>query len=112
MLARDNNTDSMMFGLKELIELIDELRLAGYDIGTQQYISAQNLLLTLAARGQLPANPRDLQTWLAPLLCSSPKEQDHFYQHYKQWLERHLHLLTGVSFVPGFSLSLLAFCLL
>src|SRR5260370_23165024 len=57
---------------------------------------AKAVLLALPARGKLPANPRDLETWLAPLLCSSSKEQDHLYQHCQQWLERQPHLLEGV----------------
>jgi len=83
-----------MLGIDDLIDLIDELRLAGYQIGTQQYIYAQDLLLALEANQQLPASPVELRTFLAPILCSSPKEQAHFYQHYDQWLERHPHLRT------------------
>lgn len=73
----------------DLIEFIDELRLAGYDISTQQYIGAQNLLLALAANGHLPSDPRALHTWLAPVLCSSPREQNNFYRRFDRWIAQH-----------------------
>jgi hypothetical protein len=68
-----------------LIVFIDQLRLAGYDIGAQQYINAQNLLLSLADRGQWPEDVRSLRTWLAPILCSSPREQENFYRRFDVW---------------------------
>lgn len=77
------------FDLNSLIELTDALRLAGYDIGTQQYIAAQNLLTALAANEQLPSDPRELRTWLAPILCSSPREQDSFYRQFDAWVANH-----------------------
>ncbi len=75
-----------LIDVDDLIEFIDELRLAGYDISTQQYIGAQNLLLALAANGHLPSDPRALQTWLAPVLCSSPREQNNFYRRFDRWI--------------------------
>jgi TonB family protein len=81
-----------MLDLEELIDLIEELRLAGYNIGAQQYSAAQNLLLALATRGRLPAEPHGLVTLLAPILCSAPKEQENFYRHFADWLARHPHL--------------------
>ncbi len=78
----------MTLGLEDLIRLIDDLRLAGYDIGTQQYINAQRLLIALAAHGRHPANVSELSTLLAPVFCSSPKEQENFYEHFQQWLAR------------------------
>ena len=36
----------------QLVELLDELRWAGYDLGTGQYIAAQDLVLALVARGE------------------------------------------------------------
>lgn len=80
---------TVTFDLNSLIELMDELRLAGYDIGTAQYIAAQDLLIELAARGQMPADPRQLRTWLAPIVCSSPREQDTFYRQFDSWVANH-----------------------
>ncbi|MFL6209225.1 MAG: hypothetical protein ACJ74W_10270 [Pyrinomonadaceae bacterium] len=83
-----------MLDLEELIDLIEELRLAGYNVGAQQYSAAQDLLLALATRGRLPAEPHGLATWLAPILCSGPKEQENFYRHFTDWLARRPHLTT------------------
>ncbi|MFN7929265.1 MAG: transglycosylase SLT domain-containing protein [Blastocatellia bacterium] len=74
--------------LEDLLALAEELRQAGFDLSTQQYIAAQNLLLALASRGQLPDDPHELQTWLAPIFCSSPREQEEFYQRFDLWLAR------------------------
>jgi len=81
-----------LIDVDDLIEFIDELRLAGYDISTQQYIGAQNLLLGLAANGHLPPDPRALHTWLAPVLCSSPREQENFYRRFDRWVTRNPRL--------------------
>ncbi|HJZ79697.1 MAG TPA: carboxypeptidase-like regulatory domain-containing protein, partial [Pyrinomonadaceae bacterium] len=78
--------------IQNLIDLIDELRYAGYDIGTQQYIAAQNLLIALAARGELPQDLRSLRTWLAPVICSSPREQENFYRYFDRWIASHPEL--------------------
>ncbi|MGH7450267.1 MAG: hypothetical protein ACRENG_02905, partial [bacterium] len=69
-----------------LIAFIDGLRRDGYNIGTEQYVAAQDLLLALAANGQWPHSARRLKTLLAPILCTSPKEQEDFYYRFKQWL--------------------------
>jgi hypothetical protein len=54
------------------------LRFAGYNLGATQYIAAQDLILTLAAQGQLPSELAELRLFLAPILCHSPKEQAEF----------------------------------
>jgi hypothetical protein len=78
--------------LEDLVRLIDDLRLAGYDVGTQQYINAQRLLLALAAHGRHPERPQDLRPLLAPLFCSSPREQESFYEYFPRWLALQPHL--------------------
>lgn len=79
---------------KQLNSIIDELRLIGFNIGTEQYFAAQNLLLALAAQGKLSDEPRNLKTWLAPVLCASPKEQETFYQYFEKWLSRQAQALS------------------
>jgi uncharacterized protein with von Willebrand factor type A (vWA) domain len=71
-----------------LLNFIDDLRVAGYNIGLEQYIAVQNLILALTAQGRLPAKLADLQTFLAPILCHSPKEQEDFAQHFADWARR------------------------
>ena len=56
-----------LFG--DLIQLIDELRLAGFNVGIEQYVTVQNLLLKLAGDRSLPTQPGDLKNLLAPILC-------------------------------------------
>ena len=73
--------------LAQLIEFIDELRRSGFSIGTQQYFAVHDLLIALAAHGRLPKAPEGLKTWLAPILCASPKEQESFYREFDHWLE-------------------------
>ncbi|HEX4949769.1 MAG TPA: hypothetical protein VFZ34_24100, partial [Blastocatellia bacterium] len=75
--------------VEHLIDLAEELRLAGYEISTQQYIAAQDLLIALAARNHLPTDPQRLRTLLAPLFCSSPSEQEDFYRRFAIWVQRH-----------------------
>jgi hypothetical protein len=75
------------FGFKsdDLLDFIDDLRRYGYRITPEQCISAQNLVLALAAFG----NPNDLasrlHTYLGPILCTSPEEQESFEQYFNQW---------------------------
>src|SRR5882724_3429784 len=89
-----NESTAANLDLSHLVNLIDELRAAGYDISTQQYIGAQNLLIALAARGELPRDLRSLRTWLAPVICSSPREQENFYRYFDRWVTRHPELTT------------------
>ncbi|HEW98013.1 MAG TPA: LysM peptidoglycan-binding domain-containing protein, partial [Beggiatoa sp.] len=79
------NTDILT---KELINFIEKLRFAGYNIGETQYIAAQDLILILAAQGKLPTEQTELRQFLAPILCHSPKEQAEFETHFNQWVRQ------------------------
>lgn len=74
-----------------LVDLIDELRAAGYNIDLTHYMAAQDLLLALAARGVTLDPPQRLQGLLRPLLCSSPAEQAEFPHHFDRWAYRLSH---------------------
>lgn len=80
---------------EELFELIDEFRRLGHGISPEQYIAAQDLLVALAAQGLLPSHPAKLRTLLAPILCSTPKEQEYFYRFFHEWLLQHPHLTAS-----------------
>src|SRR5262245_56495887 len=71
-----------------LIDLADELRRAGYDIGIEQQIAAQDLVLTLTAAGRLPTHAEEWQALLAPIFCSSPIEQEEFGRRFERVLKR------------------------
>ena len=73
-----------------LPDLIDELRDAGYAIGIEQYVAAEDLLLTLAARGGLPDDPGRYRTLLGPIFCKSAQEQEDFQARYDRWIAQDL----------------------
>ena len=73
---------------QSLIELLDELKHAGYNIGVEQYIAAQDLLLALIAQSEQLDEPEILSSLLGPLLCSSPTEQIDFQYRFHQWAKR------------------------
>src|SRR3990172_3694822 len=71
-----------------LIDFIDSLRDAGYNIGVSQYISAQDLILALTAGSpESFVPPQRLGSLLGPLFCSSPSEQEDFQYRYNNWLK-------------------------
>ena len=78
---------------QQLIHFIDHLRHCGYHIGIEQFTSAQDLILALAAQGQLPTQLSRLRTLLAPILCHSPKEQAEFQYHFDNWIQQ-LEIVT------------------
>jgi|GEM_PF-3089628 len=81
---------------QSLVDLIDELKEAGYNIGVAQYIAAQDLLLALIAQS-IPLNrPEILRNYLGPLLCSSPTDQADFQYRFDQWAER-IGLTSGTE---------------
>jgi hypothetical protein len=53
----DVSTGPAWLRLGALIELIDELREAGYPVGVSQYVAAQDLILALIARGENLEHP-------------------------------------------------------
>ncbi|MCP4701137.1 MAG: SUMF1/EgtB/PvdO family nonheme iron enzyme, partial [Gammaproteobacteria bacterium] len=70
-----------------LYELIEDLRLSGYNIGAAQHIVAQNLLLALEARNEL-RDPYRLRSLLGPALCSTPEQQAEFQDRFEVWAGR------------------------
>src|SRR5262245_62915273 len=83
--------------LEDLLALAETLRGAGFAIGTQQYIAAHELLVALASRGRLPENPQDWRSLLAPIFCSSRREQEEFAGHFTAWLRRRPNLQIAVQ---------------
>lgn len=79
---------------KELQNFIEGLRLAGYNIGTTQFIAAQNIILALLAQGKLPTEIARLKTLLGAVLCHSPKEQAEFAKHFDNWTNQIEPLVT------------------
>ncbi len=75
-----------MFSTDELFEFLGELRQGGFDFSTEQYIAVHDLLLALAASGERPLAAKRLRTYLAPVICTSPREQEIFYDRFERWL--------------------------
>jgi hypothetical protein len=78
-----------------LADLIDQLKEAGYNIGVSQYITAQKLILTLLDQEQTLDSPEHLCSFLGPIFCSSPIEQEGFPNQFNSWIDslRHTHQL-------------------
>ena len=76
---------SALLGSDELADLILELRESGYDVGTEECLNAQRLMLALAAFGVEASSPSDLEPYLSPLFCSSPVDQERFGPVYQRW---------------------------
>jgi hypothetical protein len=72
-----------------LLDLVDELRHAGFEIGVNEILRGQELLVALAAEGLLPCELETLRNYLAALFCSTPVEQQTFHAHFTGWLSRH-----------------------
>jgi formylglycine-generating enzyme required for sulfatase activity len=73
---------------ERLIDFLDSLREAGYNIGVSQYIAAQDLILALLAGSAESIDPpQRLGNLLGPLLCSSPSEQEDFQYRFNNWLK-------------------------
>src|SRR5437016_3790630 len=72
----------------DLVDLIGQLRDAGYQITTEQCISVQNLLVALAAYDGFDHVVKRLSTYLAPILCISPDEQRNFDNTFRRWQAR------------------------
>jgi WD40 repeat protein len=86
-----------------LVRFIDALRAAGYRIGTTQYIAAHDLILALVARGEAVDDPARLESLLAPLFCSSAKEQAEFPTHFRTWAARLLPQSSAAADQPTLS---------
>ncbi|WP_353570539.1 hypothetical protein [Candidatus Albibeggiatoa sp. nov. BB20] len=71
---------------QKLLSFLTDLRQEGYAIGVGQLVSVERLIFALAERGELPENPQDLKTYIAPLICQSSEEQIDFYQRFERFV--------------------------
>ena len=87
-----------------LTDFLDYLRsdVNGFDPGDEQYLAALSLLEMIATRGAIPEAPAGWRTVLAPVLCSSPEQQELFYKLFREWLT---HPLTPSPPTPPTPLS-------
>lgn len=62
------------------------LRAAGMPRGPDSWQAVHDLMLRLAERGRLPAEPLSLAAYLGPILCRSPEEQARFVPLFREWV--------------------------
>lgn len=80
------NRDS--FPSEKLFELLTSLRDSdGFNIGTNQILTIESLLLRLKAAGIDPCNLQRLGGFIGPIICSSPDEQETFAYRYRAWMQ-------------------------
>ncbi len=72
---------------RDLADLVERLRSAGFRVDTRQYLTAHELLLAWAARGRrLEDDTAALISHLGPVFCTSAREQDRFGDVVRAWL--------------------------
>lgn len=70
-----------------LFDLLDYLREQGFKITTDTYALVQDLMLVLVALGENVKDKELLTSYLAPVLCTNPREQLNFPQYLDRWFE-------------------------
>ena len=70
---------------ERLFDFLEDLRASGYIIETRQMMALNDLLLALAANGEMFDDFGRLKTLIAPLVCSTPTEQSDFYEQFEYW---------------------------
>lgn len=70
--------------IDRLFDFVDGLQTSGYRIDPRQIAALNHLLVTLIAHGESPGE-LPLKTMIAPLVCSTPLEQEDFYQRFDRW---------------------------
>ncbi len=73
---------------RALSAFLKQLREVGYNVGVEQHVAVEKLLLSLAARGELPRRPEALRSLLGPVLCSTPLEQADFAARFDDLVAR------------------------
>ena len=70
--------------IARLYDFLDGLQANGFKIDPRKYMALSDLLITLIARGETLEN-LNLKTLLAPIICTSPTEQQDFYSRFDHW---------------------------
>ncbi|MBD3342518.1 MAG: hypothetical protein GF353_25690, partial [Candidatus Lokiarchaeota archaeon] len=90
----------MNIKLNDIFRLFDLLRTEkGYNIGLNQYIAVQNILFELVASGELKSNPAMIKSYLAPIVCNTPEQQEEFRRLFDDYipLEQQNDIETSVT---------------
>jgi len=81
------NIDNQFF--QKLLLFLDHLRISGYNIGLDQYLNIQRVIVTLAANGMLPLSTIQLEKKIAPIVCNSSIEQKKFSYQFNNWIKQY-----------------------
>jgi hypothetical protein len=92
----DANDADLASTVELALAFVEELR-SERDLGLHASFAVQELLMRLAERGKLPADPNELEGYLRPLLSRSRAEQLAFGKRYREFLERQ----RAVSLLPA-----------
>jgi len=92
-------SETSTFSLSEahLASLAGELLREGFRVSTQECVSAQELLLRLAAAGELPRTRDGLATLLGPIFCSNPEQQSRFPTVFSSWWKNEFPLTIPID---------------
>ncbi len=69
-----------------LFGFLDGLRDKGYGVGPNELILVNGMLLKLASERSFPDDLRRLGRLIAPIVCTTPEEQDSFHEYYSKWV--------------------------
>ena len=78
--------DPSCFDLEVLSIFLDELRGAGYNLGVDQYVAVNNLVLVLVTQGDGLRQPEQFASFMGPIVCSNVREQEDFQIRFQRWL--------------------------
>ncbi len=86
--------------INRLYDFLDGLQASGYTIDPRQIMALSDLLMALVARGE-SLDEAPLKTMIAPLICSTPLEQQDFYQRFDSWYSTLLLVSSGKGKIEG-----------
>ena len=72
----------------QLLSFLESLRVAGYSIGTGEFIKVRTVFQLMMRRGILPADLRQLKIYIGTIVCSSAAEQRDFETRFNDWIGR------------------------
>ncbi len=79
-----NGLDTLVDGIPGFFETLRKQ--SGFGIEPAQVLSAQGLILNLAASGQLPHSLRGFKTLIGPIVCATKRQQDEFARRFDDWV--------------------------
>jgi outer membrane protein OmpA-like peptidoglycan-associated protein len=82
---------------EQVADLALRLREHGFGTGLSECLAAERLMVRLAENGAEFSSPAGLKTWLSPIFCGTPAEQERFSDLYDGWVVQRSAEQPGVS---------------